>query len=54
MKWLIAVLLIASTCHPLFFLAAVVALWIWSLGQKESAQSCSNTIRRKSSQNGKL
>ena len=47
MRWLIAALLVLSTCHPLFFLAAAVVLAIWANGTKENAPiRTANTDRR--------
>lgn len=46
MRWLIAALLVLSTCHPLFFLAAAVVLAIWANGQKESACQSSSSDKR--------
>lgn len=48
MRWLIAALLALSSCHPLFFLAAAVVIWIWANGQKESACQSSSSDKRNS------
>lgn len=48
MRWLIAALVVLSTCHPLFFLAAAVVLAIWANGQKESACQSSSSDKRNS------
>ena len=48
MRWLIAALLVLSTCHPLFFLAAAVVICIWANGQKESACQSSSSDKRNS------
>lgn len=46
MRWLIAALLVLSTCHPLFFLAAVITGATWANGQKESACQSSSSDKR--------
>ena len=46
MRWLITALLALSTCHPLFFLAAVMVAAIWANGQKESACQSSSSDKR--------
>lgn len=46
MRWLIAALLALSSCHPLFFLAAVMVAAIWANGQKESACQSSSSDKR--------
>ncbi len=35
MRWLIAALLVLSTCHPLFFLATEISFATWANGQHE-------------------
>ena len=48
MRWLIAALLVLSTYHPLFFLAAVITGATWASGQKESACQSSSSDKRNS------